>query len=453
MKTIIKRNWTISLMSMLMVFMAFTLKAQESTLPQSVIDKMEKVVDKKEGYILDIFKDIHANPELAFNEVRTAGIVAKELEKLGFEVQTGIGGTGVVGVLRNGEGPTFMYRGDMDAVIVEENTGLPYASTKRVKNEEGEEIPVAHLCGHDANTTWVISLGHTMAQMKEHWSGTLVLVGQPAEETVSGAQAMMDDGLYTKYNVPQPDYFLAQHTSPFPTGTVISTDGRYTTGTTHMDIVFHGVGGHGSSPHHAIDPVVMAGMAIVQLQTVVSRIADPEEVAVLTIGSVQAGTVHNVIPTEAHLKLKLHFSNDEVMQKMIKSIHDIANGIALSNGLSGDMMPTITQSGFGPAIHNDKEFMETIRKATDRVDFTTNRIDNLTLPASEDAFALIHGLEDVKGAYMFIGTTDPVVLAKARAEGKEFAFMPHDPGYQVDLNGITFGSKLAALIALEIMQK
>lgn len=249
------------MVSVMVLFTSFTITAQESDLPQSVIDKMEKVIEQKEGYRNDIFKDLHANPELAFNEVRTAGIVAKELKNLGFEVQAGISGTSVVGVLHNGERPTFMYRGNMDAVMVEENTGLPYASTKRLITDEGEEVPVALLCGHDANTTGVISLGHTLVQMKDHWSGTLVLVRQPAEEPVAGAQAMVDDGLYTKINVTKPDYFLAKHTSPFPTGTFIATDGRYTTGTPHMDIVFHGIGGHGSSPNHAIYPVVMAGNA------------------------------------------------------------------------------------------------------------------------------------------------------------------------------------------------
>ncbi|MBS2211975.1 amidohydrolase [Carboxylicivirga mesophila] len=453
MKRLIDKLMLLSVYVTVLGLLTTTVQAQESTLPQSIIDQMEKVVDNKAEYIQEIYKDLHANPELPFQEVRTAGVVARELEQLGFEVHTGIGITGVAGVLRNGDGPVLMYRGDMDALAVKEETGLPYASTKTAIDMDGNESPVMHACGHDANTTYVISLAHTMVEMKDQWSGTLVLIAQPAEEPVTGAQAMVDDGLYTKYNVPQPDYFLAQHTSPFPVGAYLATDGRLTTGTTHIDVIFHGIGGHGSSPHHAIDPVVMAGMAIVQLQTVVSRYTDPEEVAVLTIGSVQAGVEHNVIPIESHLKLKLHFSNAETMDKMIKGIHDIVNGIAIANGVSEDKMPTITQSGFGPAVYNDEALMSTIRSATDRVDFVNHRVDNLSVPGSEDAFALIDGIKNVKGAYLFIGTADPVMFAKAKQEGKEFPFTPHEPTYQVDLEGITFGSKLSALVALEILQK
>ena len=431
----------------------FTVKAQENKLPQTVIEKMESVVDRNADYIQDIYKDLHAHPELPFQEVRTAGVVARELNKLGFEVYTEIGVTGVAGVLKNGDGPVFMYRGDMDALAIKEESGLPYASNQTAIGIDGEEVPVMHACGHDANTTFLISLAHTMSEMKDHWSGTLVLIAQPAEEPITGAQAMIEDGLYTKYPIPQPDYFLAQHTSPFPTGMFLATDGRLTTGTTHVDVIFHGIGGHGSSPHHAIDPVVMAGQAIVQLQTVVSRFTDPAEVAVLTIGSVQAGVEHNVIPTQSHLKLKLHFSTPETQDRMMKGIKSIVNGIAIANGVSEDKMPTITQEGYGPAIYNDEALMSQIRQVTDRVDFVNQRIENMTLPGSEDAFVLIEEVEDVKGAYLFIGTANPELFAKARAEGKEFPFFVHEPNYQVDLDGITFGSKLAALVALEVLQK
>ena len=453
MKKIIKNTLTVAMASMVLIFSGSSLQAQESTLPQEVIDQMEQVVDKNAEYIQDIYKDIHENAELPFMEVRTAGVVAKEFEKLGFEVQTEIGGTGVVAIMRNGEGPTLMYRGDMDGLSIKEETGLPYASKQVVTNRQGEKVPVSHMCGHDANVTFVVGLAHTMAKMKDQWSGTLVLIAQPAEEIVQGAQAMIDAGLYTKYNVPKPDYFLAQHTGPLPVGSMTASSGRIMTGTTHMDVTFHGVGGHGSSPHHAKDPVVMAGMAIMQLQTVVSRYTDPNEVAVLTIGSVQAGKDHNVIPTEAHLKLKLHFSNDETMNKMIKGIHNIVNSIALANDVPEEMMPTITQSGFGPAVYNDEEFVGRIRSTVERVDFVNNRIDDFVSSGSEDAFALIYGLEDVKGAYLFLGGVEMDVFMQARQAGKEFPFFVHEPYYHVSMEGITFGTKTASLVALEILQK
>ena len=441
------------MMIILMTFSAFTSVAQGSTLPQSVIDKMEKVVDANAEYVQDVYKDIHEFAELPFMEFRTAGVVERELKSLGFEVHTEIGITGVVGILRNGDGPVFMYRGDMDALSVKEETGLPYASKQVVTNREGETVPVSHMCGHDANTTFLIGLAHTMAEMKDDWSGTLVLVAQPAEEIVQGAQAMIDDGLYTKYNVPKPDYYLVQHTGPVPVGTITTTPGRVMTGTTHMDVTFHGIGGHGSSPQHAKDPVVMAGMAIVQLQTVVSRYTDPNEVAVLTIGSVQAGKDHNVIPTEAHLKLKLHFSNEETMNKMIEGIHNIVNSIALANDVPEEMMPTITQSGFGPAVYNNEEFIDQIRSALEGVDFVAHRMDDFVSSGSEDAFALINGLEDVKGAYLFLGGVSVEEFAQAQKEGKEFPYFTHEPYYHVSMEGITFGTKTAALIALDVLQK
>ena len=453
MKTIIQKIQILILTGLLLTLSTLSTNARESKLPQAVIDKMEKVVDANAKYIQDIYKDIHEFAELPFMEFRTAGVVERELKNLGFEVHTEIGITGVVGILRNGDGPVFMYRGDMDGLSVKEETGLPYASKQVVTNREGEEVPVSHMCGHDANTAFLFGLAHTMVEMKDQWSGTLVLVAQPAEEIVQGAQAMVDDGLYTKYNVPKPDYFLAQHTGPLPVGSLTTTAGRIMTGTTHMDVTFHGIGGHGSSPHHAKDPVVMAGMAIVQLQTVVSRYTDPNEVAVLTIGSVQAGKDHNVIPTKSHLKLKLHFSNEETMNKMIKGIHDIVNSIARANDVPEEMMPTITQSGFGPAVYNDEEFINQIRSVVERVDFVTNRMDDFVSSGSEDAFALINGLEDVKGAYLFLGGVTLEEFTKAQNKDKEFPFFVHEPYYHVSMDGITFGTKTAALIALEILQK
>ena len=451
MKTMIKKGKTVSLIGLMMISSGLGLRAQESNLPQSLMNKMETVVDKNAAYIQEIYKDLHEHAELPFMEFRTAGVVARELESLGFTVKTGIGITGVVGVLENGDGPVFMYRADMDALGVEETSGLPYASRQRAVNRDGVETAVSHMCGHDANTTFLISLAHTMKEMKDHWSGTLVLVAQPAEELIEGAQAMIDDGLYTLHHTPKPDYFLAQHTTPLPTGTLLTTDGRVTTGSEQIDITFHGIGGHGSSPHHTIDPVVMAGMAIVQLQTVVSRTVDPEEVAVLTIGSVQAGVDNNVIPTEAVMKLKLHFSSPEVHERMVTSIYSIVNGIASSYNVPEELMPSFKHFGFAPATVNDTEFMEQIRSTADRAGFVKGRIDNQTLPASEDAFALIYGLEDVKGAYLFIGTTHPDLYEQAKAEGKEYPYNVHEPIYMVDLEGITYGSKLAALIALEIL--
>ena len=211
------------------------------------LDSMTQLVDEDSDRLIEIFKDIHQNPELGFQETRTSGIVAKQLRDLGYEVKTGIGKTGVVGILRNGEGPTVMFRADMDANAVLEETGLPYASNVTA-TENGETVPVMHACGHDAHTTWLIGLAKVMAQMKSEWSGTLILVAQPAEELILGAKAMVDDGLYTRHKVPVPDYLLGVHTAPAPTGYVANAAGTRMAGTDQIDVIFKGIGGHGSNP-------------------------------------------------------------------------------------------------------------------------------------------------------------------------------------------------------------
>ena len=235
------------------------------------------------------------------------------------------------------------------------------------------------------------------------------------------------------------------------------------TGTDHIDVTFHGSGGHGSSPHHATDPVIMAGMAIVQYQTIISRMVDPTETSVLTIGSVQAGVDNNVIPTEAELKLKLHYSTPELREVMVSGIERLSNNIATSYGITDEaMMPTIVDKGYAPIIFNDTEWMEHIRgvlreaKAVDALVSDTrvvegNAIDNVSAPASDDAFLLIEGLEEVKGAYIFVGSADPEVFAAARAEGRDFPFSPHEPNYVVALDAIPWGTRIASVIALDVL--
>jgi hippurate hydrolase len=229
-------------------------------------------------------------------ETRTAAIVAKELKALGFTVTTGIGGTGVVSVLRNGDGPTVMYRADMDANAIEEATGLPYASKVRVKRQDGSEVSVGHMCGHDGHVTWMLGMAKALTGMKSSWQGTIVLIGQPAEEPITGAKAMLDDGPWTKHNLPKPDYFLGMHTAPVPVGVVMISDGAKMAGTDQLDVLFRGIGGHGSTPQLTKDPVLMAAYAVTQYQAIVTRVIDPQQTGVLTVGAIQAGVDNNVIP-------------------------------------------------------------------------------------------------------------------------------------------------------------
>ena len=428
-------------------------RAGGRALPADLLARVEAAVESDAARLEEIFKDIHAHPELGFMETRTAGIVAAELEGAGFRVTTGIGETGVVGVLENGEGPTVMFRADMDANAVEEATGRPYASSVRVINRDGRETPVAHLCGHDAHTTWLISLARTMSALADEWRGTLVLVAQPAEEPIEGAVAMVDDGLYSRHGTPEPDYFLALHTAPLPVGAVASTAGRLLTGSEHIDVTFRGLGGHGSSPHHARDPVVMAGMAIVQFQTIVSRGVDPEETAVLTIGSVSAGVDNNVIPTEAVLRLKLHFSTEEAQRRLVTGIERISDGIARSYGVPDDELPTIVHKGYASLVVNSPDLVERARAVLGATEFVTASVEGMRLPGSDDAFALIRGIEDVEATYLFLGVADPRLFEQARAKGQQFPFFAHEPHYRAALEAIPFGGKVAATLVLDLLRR
>ena len=263
--------------------------SNEAKLSADLTAKIKKQITANSQRIETIFKDIHQNPELGFMEVRTAGIVEKELSSLGFEVKSGIGKTGVLAIFRNGKGPTVLYRADMDANAVQETTELPYASTARVTTTDGKEVPVAHMCGHDAHVSWMLGMAHAMAELKNQWQGTLVLVGQPAEELIAGAAAMIADGLYSRHGMPKPDYMIALHTVPIPLGTIMNVGGVRSAGTDQLDVTFYGVGGHGSSPHLTKDPVVMAASAVLQYQSIISRTIAPQQAAVLTVGSIQAG--------------------------------------------------------------------------------------------------------------------------------------------------------------------
>jgi len=422
------------------------------TLDAGLLDRVSTLVEADRTRLEATFKDLHSNPELGFMETRTASIIAERLNELGYTVRAGIGKTGVVGILENGEGPTVMYRADMDANAVEEATGLPYASTVRVRNEAGEEVPVAHMCGHDAHVTWLLGVAKIMVELKAQWQGTLVLVTQPAEELIEGAAAMIDDGLYSKYRVPVPDYLFAMHTtSLFPTGYVGSGSGAIMAGTDQIDVLFKGVGGHGSSPHYTIDPVVMAAAAVMQYQTAVSRTVNPQQPAVLTVGSIQAGTANNVIPEQALLKLNLRYFDLSVRQQLIESIERINRGIAVTYGVPEDRLPTMTMKGYSPPLVNDGETVDRLiaRLATL---LGQDRIAGLPrVMGSEDAHVLRGEHEDVPVAYVGVGTAPPELFAEAKARGNAMPFFNHSPNYIVDLDAIALGTRVGAVAVLELL--
>ncbi len=288
-----------------------------------------------------IFKDLHAHPELSFMETRTAAIVARELRALSVEVTEKVGNTGVVGVLKNGTGPTVLVRADMDGLPVKEATGVPWASTAVVKDLAGREQPAMHACGHDLHVTGLIGTARLLVALKDQWQGTIVFVAQPAEEIVAGARAMLSDGLYTRF--PKPDFALALHvTSVRPAGRLGYVEGTPYASVSSLDITVRGVGGHGSQPQTTRDPVVLASQIVLALQTIVSRETKPGTPAVVTVGTIHGGTKRNIISEEVKLELTLRAFEDDVMKHLIAAVRRICEGTARAAGVPDDRLPIVT---------------------------------------------------------------------------------------------------------------
>jgi hippurate hydrolase len=301
----------------------------------------------------EMYRDLHRNPELSLMEFKTAAKMAEALRQLGFEVTTGVGGNGVVGVYRNGKGPVIMLRTDMDALPVREMTGLPFASMSTSAAADGTETPVMHACGHDLHmTVWHGTL-KTLVTLKNKWKGTIIAVAQPAEEVSGGSEQMINDGLFQKF--PTPDYALCYHVSPdMPAGTSGYFPGPIFAGVNSADIKVRGIGGHGAMPHKTIDPVVLSAKMIMDFQTIVSREINPVHPAVVTVGAIHGGTKHNIIPEEVDMKLTLRFFSDEVYRQIVSALTRIADGQAVAAGLPPDKMPVITLGKeFTPPVEND----------------------------------------------------------------------------------------------------
>ncbi|MEM8890353.1 MAG: amidohydrolase, partial [Bacteroidota bacterium] len=303
---------------------------------------------------------IHQNPEISLQEKETSQALANELRQIGFEVTENFGGYGIVAMLKNGEGPQILYRTDMDALPMPEKTELGYASTKTI-HYNGEETGTMHSCGHDVHMATWIGTARAMAKMKDQWSGTLMLIGQPAEEIGAGAKMMLDNGLYEKFGVP--DYGLGLHSSPsIPAGQIGVAEGYTMANTESVDIKIKGVGAHGASPHMSIDPVVIASMIVMELQTIVSRNLKPTESAVVTVGAIKGGIKHNIIPDEVTLKLTVRTYTEEVRQMVHRRIKEISKGIAISAGVPEDKMPEVViPEEFTPANYNNPELVAKVK--------------------------------------------------------------------------------------------
>lgn len=359
-----------------------------------------------------LYTDLHRHPELSFQETRTAGIAAGHLADLGLEVHEGVGITGVVGVLANGEGPVVWVRADMDALPVAEDTGLPYASTATGIDPDGNTVPVMHACGHDMHVTAIIGAVERLVAERESWHGTVVVLIQPAEEYGAGARAMLDDDLLARF--PRPDIVLGQHVTPLPAGVVGVRPGPQMSASDGIRVVFHGRGGHGSRPHTTIDPIVMAASTVMRLQTVVSREVDPHDLAVVTVGAVHAGTKNNIIPAEATIDLSLRYPDETLRATVLGAVERIVHAEAAASG--AEQAPEISTLHTLPPTIND-------------TDATARAIGAFRRAFGEDAVidpGLFTGSEDVSwfaqdaGAplvFWFWGGMDPERFRAATAAG------------------------------------
>ncbi|WP_120717858.1 amidohydrolase [Tsuneonella amylolytica] len=378
-----------------------------------------------------IYRDLHQHPELSFQEVRSAKILADAARKAGFTVTEGVGKTGIVAVMRNGKGPTVLVRTDMDALPVVEQTGLPYASTVRAQ-AAGGETGVMHACGHDTHMTAWIETARLMAARKDRWQGTLVMIGQPAEETGQGADAMLKDGLYTRF--PKPDAVLAFHDmSGSPAGKITYASGPAMANVDSVDIEVKGVGGHGAAPHTTKDPIVLASAIVMRLQTLVSRENDPLDPAVVTVGSFHAGSKYNIIGDSAHLQLTVRSFSDQQRQRLLDGIRRIAKGEAIASGVPDDLLPVVdTGEGFTPTLYNDPGFAaEVAARFAQRFGADRVAVARPIMPGEDFSR---YGREDpqaIRSFLFWVGGERPEVIAKAKAEGTVLPSL-HSPFWAPD---------------------
>lgn len=375
-----------------------------------------------------LYLDLHQNPELSAHETQTAAKLAGHLRGLGYEVSEHVGGTGIVAILKNGAGPTVMLRTELDALPVEEKTGLPYASKVHAQDDAGHDVPVAHACGHDLHMAALVGTAAIMAHSKDTWHGTLLLIGQPAEETISGAKAMIADGLFQRF--PKPDVGVAMHVDNLlPAGQAGITPGIYNTNADSLRITIYGKGGHGSAPQTAIDPIVIAARTILALQTITSREVKPGEMAVITVGYIQAGTKNNIIPDHAELGLTVRTYKDEIRKQILAAIARITKAEAEAGGAPHE--PLIEHYEATDSVYNDPALARRLRVPLEAALGSKNVITTEAITPSEDyAFFIEQG---VPSLYFSLGGANPEKYAQAKAAG---VMLPsnHSPLFAPDVD-------------------
>jgi len=402
--------------------------------------------------LMDIYRDLHSHPELSFQETRSAAIMARAARDAGFEVTEKVGKTGIVAVMKNGEGPTVLIRADMDGLPVTEQTGLPFASKQLGVSTAGVESGIMHACGHDTHMTAWIETARLMAARKDEWSGTLVMVGQPAEEIGLGAVEMLNDGLYTRF--PKPDYTLAFHDTPeLPSGVVGAAKGWALANVDSVDILVKGVGGHGAYPQATKDPIVLASAIVMKLQTLASREIDPQDPVVVTVGSFHAGTKHNIISDHAKLELTVRSYSDETRAKLLNGIKRIVKGEAIASGIPDNLMPEVTvEDPYTRSTYNSPEFTQ------EAIDYLQTKMGNQraqitpSVMGGEDFGEFRRADEDnIKSVIFWVGGSPMDKIAAAKSGGAPLPSL-HSPFWAPEADKVIgAGSQALTLTALRLM--
>ncbi|WP_447759877.1 amidohydrolase [Sphingopyxis panaciterrae] len=437
---------------MLAALLAIGLIAAPARAESDVIPAVEADYD---AYLEKLFIDFHKNPELSFQETRTAAIMAKELRAVGgIEVTEKVGGTGVVGVMRNGDGPVLLMRADMDGLPLKENSGLPYASTATQVDRDGVTKPVMQACGHDVHITSMIGAARQLAKRKDQWRGTIVFVVQPAEERIAGARMMLEDGLYTRF--PKPDYAVGFHvTTNFPSGKIGLEPGVALSSADSVDVTIPGVGAHGASPQLAKDPVVMGSEIVMALQTLVSRELSPLRPGVVTVGSFQAGNKHNIIPDKAELQLSVRADDEDTRTRLLDGIKRIATNVGRMNGMPEDKLPQV-KVGFEstPVTYNDPDLTKRVRGA-----FAAALGEDVLYyqprewMGSEDFSYFVQKELKVPGAFFWVGGT-PQAEFDAAMKGGPTVRPHHSPLFRVEPRpAVTRGTQAMTVAALDLLKK
>jgi hippurate hydrolase len=420
---------------------------------------LDAMIERDLASLLSTYKALHAAPELSHREEKTSAFVAGELRKLGFTVTERIGkyqngqwsGYGLVGILKNGAGPTVLVRTELDALPVEEKTGLPYSSNVKTKNDAGVEVSVMHACGHDIHMTSFLGTAKLLSELKDKWKGTLVMLGQPAEETGDGANAMLRDELYTRF--PKPDFAIALHDKPeLETGKVGYTPGYAMASATSIDIKIRGVGGHGSAPENTKDPIVTAAQVVMALQTIVSRENSPLDPAVVTVGSIHGGTRYNIIPDEVNLQLTVRTYKPEVRQRILSSIERIVKGVALTMNIPDDRAPEVKVSEGTSSTYNDPQLLERLAIAFKQALGDDNVVKVPPIMASEDFgyFSLDHA---IPATIFWLGASDPAKVKQSRDSGVALPGLHSALFAPVPEPTLRTGVKAMTSAVLELMKK